>query len=84
MLITISLAILSFVELAYNEITREIDYQKIIIILIPTLEIVIVLFIFYIIVKFLIFSKIKSNTLIIEDLTYIYFNYNHYRNKFYN
>ena len=81
--ITISVAILSFIEIAYNEITHKIDYQKIGMILTPTIKIIFLILIIYIIIYFFIFSKNKSNTLLIDDLTYIYFNYNHYRKDFY-
>lgn len=81
--ITISVAILSFIEITYNEITHKIDYQKIGMILTPAMKIIFLMLIIYIIIYFFIFSKNKSNTLLIDDLTYIYFNYNHYREKFY-
>lgn len=84
-IISISLTLSSFLEIAYNAEKNTIDFTKITIILSSTFGVIIVFLIPIIIIYFLINSiiipknKIKSD--LSEDLSYIYLNFDKYKNQ---
>lgn len=79
------LTLSSFVQIAYDSEKQILDYTKISIILESSLGIIICFLVPTIIIKSIIssiiFSKEKLHSDISEDLTYIYFNFNKYKNQ---
>ena len=79
------LTISSFIQIAYDNEKQVLDYTKISAILGSSLGIIICLLIPILIIKSIIssivFSKEKLHSNISEDLTYIYFNFNKYKNQ---
>lgn len=79
------LTLSSFIQIAYDSEKQTLDYTKISIILGSSLGIIICLIVPILIIKSIIssiiFSKEKLHSNISEDLTYIYFNFNKYKNQ---
>ena len=84
-IVSIALTLSSFVELAYDNSTKTIDYNKLLAILSPTIGFIICFLIFCIFVKLMINSIILSKTeiqsRIVDDLSFIYLNFDTYKNK---
>lgn len=83
--ISVTVTISSFIELAYNEITKTFDFEKMSIIiniaLQYTLSIAIFVIVVYFLIKLVFFPNNKIYLNIIEDLSYIYLNFNKFKNK---
>ena len=79
------LTISSFIEIAYDSETKTLDYQKISIILGSTIGYMICIFIpilfFKLLIDSVILPKKKIQSQLSEDLSYIYLNFNKYKNK---
>ena len=79
------LTLSSFIQIAYDSEKQALDYTKIYIILGSSLGIIICFLVPILIIKSvissIIFSKEKLHSDISEDLTYIYFNFNKYKNQ---
>lgn len=79
------LTLSSFIEIAYNNETKTIDYQKISIILGSSIGYIIYLLIpiicFKLIINSLLLSKNKIQSQLSEDISYIYLNFNKYVNQ---
>ena len=84
-IVSATLTLASFIEIAYDSQTQTLDYSKISIILGSSLGIIICFLIPILIIKFIItsiiFQKERLHSNISEDLTYIYFNFNKYKNQ---
>lgn len=84
-IVSISLSLSSFIEIAYNNETQTIDTTKISIILGSTFGIIIGFLIPIIILKLIINSLFISRKIICsnlsDDLSYIYLNFNKYKNQ---
>lgn len=84
-IVSASLTIASFIEIAYDKETLSIDYTKLSIISESTLGIIfifIVIFAFFkITFKFSYFSKKSIQSELVDDLTYIYMNFDKYKNQ---
>lgn len=84
-IVSASLTVASFVEIAYDKDTHSIDYTKLSVIFGSTLGIIfifIVIFAFFkITFKFSYFSKESIQSELVDDLTYIYMNFNKYKNQ---
>lgn len=84
-IVSASLTIASFVEIACNKDTHSIDYTKLSIIFGSTLGIIfifLVIFAFFkITFKFSYFSKESIQSELVDDLTYIHMNFDKYKNQ---
>lgn len=84
-IVSISLTLSSFIEIAYNSETQTIDTTKISVILGSTLGIIIgfliPIIIFKIIINKLFISKKTIRSNLSDDLSYIYLNFNKYKNQ---
>lgn len=84
-IVSTALTISSFIEIAYDSETKTLDYQKISIILGSTIGYMICIFIpvFFlkIIINSVILPKKKIQSQLSGDLSYIYLNFNKYKNK---
>lgn len=84
-IVSISLTLSSFIEIAYNNETQTIDTTKISVILGSTLGIMIVFLISIITLKLIInnlfISKKTMRSNLSDDLSYIYLNFNKYKNQ---
>ena len=79
------LTISSFIQVAYDSKTQTLDYSKISVILSSSIGIIAILLIpiltFKTLIISIIFSKEKLHSNISADLTYIYFNFDKYKNQ---
>ena len=84
-IVSIELTLSSFIEIAYNTETQAIDTTKISVILGSTAGIIIVFLISIIFLNFFInsvvISKKRLHSNLSEDLTYIYLNFDKYKNQ---
>ena len=84
-IVSIALTLSSFIEIAYNTETQAIDTTKISVILGSTAGIIIVFLISIIFLNFFInsvvISKKRLQSNLSEDLTYIYLNFDKYKNQ---
>lgn len=84
-IVSTSLTLASFVEIAYDKDTKSIDYTKISAILTPTLGIILFCIIIFLFIKltfkFSYFSQESIQSSLADDLTYIYINFNKYKNQ---
>lgn len=84
-IVSIALTLSSFIEIAYNTETQAIDTTKISVILDSTAGIIIVFLISIIFLNFFInsvvISKKRLHSNLSEDLTYIYLNFDKYKNQ---
>ena len=84
-IVSIALTLSSFIEIAYNTETQAIDTTKISVILGSTAGIIIVFLISIIFLNFFInsvvISKKRLHSNLSEDLTYIYLNFDKYKNQ---
>ena len=84
-IVSIALTLSSFIEIAYNTETQAIDTTKISVILGSTAGIIIVFLISIIFLNFFInsvvVSKKRLQSNLSEDLTYIYLNFDKYKNQ---
>ena len=84
-IVSIALTLSSFIEIAYNSETQTIDTTKISVILGSTLGIIIgfliPIVIFKIIINKLFISKKTIRSNLSDDLSYIYLNFNKYKNQ---
>ena len=84
-IVSIALTLSSFIEIAYNTETQSIDTTKISVILGSTLGIIIgfliPIVIFKIIINKLFISKKTIRSNLSDDLSYIYLNFNKYKNQ---
>ena len=84
-IVSIALTLSSFIEIAYNNETQTIDTTKISVILGSTLGIIIgfliPIIIFKIIINKLFVSKKTIRSNLSDDLSYIYLNFNKYKNQ---
>ena len=84
-IVSIALTLSSFIEIAYNTETQAIDTAKISVILGSTAGIIIVFLISIIFLNFFInsvvISKKRLHSNLSEDLTYIYLNFDKYKNQ---
>lgn len=84
-IVSIALTLSSFIEIAYNNETQTIDTTKISVILGSTLGIIIgfliPIVIFKIIINKLFISKKTIRSNLSDDLSYIYLNFNKYKNQ---
>lgn len=84
-IVSIALTLSSFIEIAYNNETQTIDTTKISVILGSTLGIIIgfliPIIIFKIIINKLFISKKTIRSNLSDDLSYIYLNFNKYKNQ---
>lgn len=84
-IVSIALTLSSFIEIAYNNETQTIDTTKISVILSSTLGILlgflVPIIIFKIIINKLFISKKTIRSNLSDDLSYIYLNFNKYKNQ---
>ncbi len=84
-IVSSTLTISSFIQIAYDNEKQLLDYTKISVILGSSLGIIICLLLPILIIKAIIssvvFSKEKLHSNISEDLIYIYFNFNKFKNQ---
>ncbi len=80
-IVSASLTLASFAEIAYDNESKSIDYTKISVILNSTLGIIIISLIIKAIVKFSYFSQESIQSALADDLTYIYMNFDKYKNQ---
>lgn len=84
-IISISLTLSSFIEIAYNTETQTIDTTKISVILGSTIgiliEFLITIIILNIVINVLFISKKTIRSNLSDDLSYIYLNFNKYKNQ---
>lgn len=84
-IVSIALTLSSFIEIAYNNKTQTIDTTKISVILSSTLGILlgflVPIIIFKIIINKLFISKKTIRSNLSDDLSYIYLNFNKYKNQ---
>lgn len=80
--VSISLTLASFIEIAYDKEAKIIDYDKLAVIFGSTLGFIIIFIIFYLIFKKFVnelrLSKEKLNSYLLDDLTEIYINFDEY------
>lgn len=83
--VSVSLTLVSFIEIVYNEKTKALDYTKIEVILGSTIGVIIPFVVFVLVIKFIInrifFSKEQIRTNLVDDLFYIYIHFNNYKNQ---
>lgn len=81
-ILSVSVALMSVTTLAYDEENRAIDFTKFWNILWPTLSVIFIVMVPVVIiaalVKKLIFSHTKIEVILVEDLAYIYVNYDQF------
>lgn len=84
-IVSAALTVSSFIEIAYNSDTKTIDTAKLSIIFSSTFGILILFLFpivaFYFIINKIFISKKETKSLLAEDLTYIYLNFNKYKNQ---
>lgn len=84
-IISISLTLSSFIEIAYNTETQTIDTTKISVILGSTIgiliEFLIIIIILNLVINVLFISKKTIRSNLSDDLSYIYLNFNKYKNQ---
>lgn len=82
-ILSISVALMSMTTLAYDEESHAIDFAKFWNILWPTLSVIFIVMIpvvvIAVLVKKFIFSHTKIEAILVEDLAYIYVNYDQFR-----
>ena len=82
--ISVALTLSSFAELAYNDVTKKIDYDKLLAIINSILGFVIYFLIGAAIVKFIMYVIVNNelHSQFVDDLMTIYLNFDEYKNKF--
>ena len=84
-IVSIALTLSSFIEIAYNTETQSIDTTKISVILGSTLgiltEFLVPIIVFKIIINKIFISKKTIRSNLSDDLSYIYLNFNKYKNQ---
>ncbi len=84
-IVSLTLTLSSFIEIAYNPETETIDSQKISVILGSTLGIIFVFLISIVVLKIIIngifMPKEQLHSALIADLSYIYLNFDTYKNQ---
>lgn len=83
--LTAAVAILSLVVVAYDDGAQAIDFAKLVTVLTPTFGITLLLLTPFLIAKLISHgidsSRTKVDTSLIEDLAYIYVNFDHFRHR---
>ena len=83
--LTAAVAILSLVVVAYDDGSRTIDLEKLVTVLAPTFGITLLLLTPFLLAKLISYaidnSRTKADTSLVEDLAYIYVNFDHFRER---
>ena len=83
--LTAAVAILSLVVVAYDDGTRAIDFEKLFMVLAPTFGVTLLLLTPFLLAKLISHgidsSRTKVDSSLVEDLAYIYVNFDKYRDK---
>ena len=83
--LTAAVAILSLVVVAYDDGSRAVDLEKLVTVLAPTFGITLLLLTPFLLAKLISYaidnSRTKVDTSLVEDLAYIYVNFDHFRER---